>query len=108
MRQKRFVSEALIVVLLALLFLFLDYKISLGIILGFIFSMLNYRLIEYRYKNMDTYNIWSILGSLICILILGVPLLISFLLPNIFNYIGVMIGLLIIKTKLIIEAFVKK
>lgn len=108
MRQKRFVSEAIIVLVLALLLLFLDYKISLGVILGFIFSVLNYRLIEYRYMNMDAYNALSILGSLICILLLGIPLLISFLLPNIFSYIGVMIGLLVIKVKLIIEAFVKK
>ena len=67
----------------------------------------SYRLI-YRYKNIDTYNVLAILGSLICIALLGIPLLISFLLPNIFSYIGVVIGLLIIKVKLIIEAFIKK
>ena len=108
MRQKKFISEAIISLVLTLLFLFLDYKISLGIVLGFIFSILNYRLIEYRYQNLDSYNIWVVIGSLICILLLGIPLLISFLLSNIFSYIGVMIGLLIIKVKLIIEAFVKK
>lgn len=108
MSKKPFKIEFLIALLLSIVFILIDKRISLGILLGFLFSFLNYRLIEYRYKNIDTYNVLAILGSLICIALLGIPLLISFLLPNIFNYIGVVIGLLIIKVKLIIEAFIKK
>ena len=108
MSKKPFKIEFLIALLLSIVFILIDKRISLGILLGFLFSFLNYRLIEYRYKNIDTYNVLAILGSLICIALLGIPLLISFLLPNIFSYIGVVIGLLIIKVKLIIEAFIKK
>ena len=108
MGKKPLKVEFLIALLLSILFIFMDKKISLGILLGFLFSFLNYRLIEYRYTNLDTYNVLAVLGSLICITLLGIPLLISFLLPNVFNYVGVMIGLLIIKVKLIIEAFIQK
>lgn len=108
MSKKSFFSELLLSLLIALVFLLINYKISLGVLLGFTFSFLNYRLIEYRYNHLDTYNSWVVLGALFSTMVLAVPLMISFLLPNIFNYIGVMIGLLVIKVKLIIEAVVKK
>lgn len=108
MSKRGFFSELVLSLLIAAIFLLIDYKISLGVLLGFTFSFLNYRLIEYRYNRLEKYNSWVILGALFSTSLLAVPLVISFLLPSIFNYIGVVVGLLVIKVKLIIEAVIKK
>ena len=108
MNRKAFLNEFLIVLLITLVFMFINYKISFGIILGFIFSILNYRYIEYRYKNLDTYDFSFILKTFLSISLLLLPLLISFLFPDILSYVGVMIGLLVIKIGIIIEAIIKK
>lgn len=108
MSKRGFFSELVLSLLIAAILLLIDYKISLGVLLGFTFSFLNYRLIEYRYNHLEHYNSWVILGALFSTSLLAVPLVISFLLPNIFNYIGVVVGLLVIKVKLIIEAVIKK
>ena len=108
MNKKEFLLDLLIAVILGVIFLFIDSKISLGIIVGYLFSILNFKLIELRYNGLETYNILAVLGSIFSIAVLAIPLVISFLIPNIMSYIGVFIGLMILRTRLIIEAFVKK
>lgn len=108
MNKKKFIEDLLIAIVISLIFLFIDYKISIGVLVGYGFSYLNYKLIEYRYNHLESYNASFFLGTLVCILVLAIPLIISFLIPSVLNWIGVMIGLLIIRTRLIIEAFVKK
>lgn len=108
MNKKKFIEDFIIAIVLSIIFLFVDLKISVGIIIGYGFSYLNYKLIEYRYKDLNKYTPGFMIGSIICILVLALPLLASFIYPKLLSWIGVMIGLMIIRTRLIIEAFIKK
>lgn len=103
-----FIEDFCIALFLAVAFLFINFRISIGIIVGYAFSYLNYKTIEYRYNNLEVVNIFTYLGSLLSVGVLILPLVISFLIPTVLNWIGVVIGLLINKIRLIIGAFLNK
>lgn len=108
MNKKKFIEDFVIAIILSIIFLFVDYKISVGVIVGYMFAYLNYKLIEYRYKDLTRYTPGFMIGSILCILVLALPLLMSFIYPNLMSWIGVVMGLMIIRTRLILEAFIKK
>ena len=108
MNKKMFVEDFCGALILGLIFLFIDYKIAIGIVVGNIFSFLNYKTIEYRFNNLESVNIFTYLGTFLSIAVLILPLIVSFLIPNIMSWIGVTIGLLINKIRLYIGAFINK
>ena len=108
MNKRKYLENSLIVLILSIILLFLDYKISIGVVVGYLFSILNYKFIEYRYNNLETYSPLFFVGSFVSIMILAIPLVLSFIYPNFMSYIGVVIGLMILRTRLIIEAFISK
>lgn len=90
---------------ISLIFLFIDHRVSVGLLFGFLCSVLNYKLIEFRYSRMKKYSRWIYLGIFAGILILTLPLLFSFLFPDVMNWIGALAGLLAVKISLYIKAF---
>lgn len=105
---KKYFRYALLV-LLVLVFLFIDRKISLGILLGYIFYHLNQRLLVFRVDSLlkaNKVSFLTYLGSISGFILLIIPILISFIYPNIFNWIGVFIGLIYEKLYLYISSFV--
>lgn len=107
MNDRNFKVLKLIFMLICIILIFIDYKIGLGIMLGIIFSDINYRFIEYRYRNLNVYSFKQVIGILLSISILIVPVALSFIFPNIFNWIGVAIGLLLSKISIIILSLKK-
>ncbi len=108
MNRRDLIQDFFAVLILGLLFLFIDHRISIGILIGFGFSYLNYKLIEYRYNNLDKVNVLTYLGIFLSTFVLIVPLVISFLLPGCISWIGAVIGVLAIKAGIIIRAFLKR
>lgn len=108
MNKRKYIEDLLIAVIISIIFLFIDYKISIGVLVGYLFACLNFKLIEYRYNHLETYNVWFIIGTIIGIGILALPLLLSVLYPSFMSWIGVFIGLMIIRTRIIIEAILNK
>lgn len=103
-----FISSFVVALGLIIIFLFIDFKISIGILLGFGFSLLNFKVIEYRYTDIEKKKKYFILLKILSSFLLVLPLLISFLIPNYINFIGTAVGLLIIKLVIVTNAFIKK
>ena len=91
-----------------IIFLFFDFRVTLGVLLGYAFSLLHQRFLEYRMdavlKNREVTS-WTYFGNILSLLLLAVPLLIPFLLPQVFHWAGALIGLLYRKYYLYISAF---
>ena len=108
MNKKMFISSFVVALGLIIIFLFVDFKISIGILLGYGFSLLNYKTIEYRYTDIEKKKNYFILLKILSLSLLVIPLLISFLIPTYINFIGTAIGLIIIKLVIVADAFIKK
>ena len=101
---RLFQGKHLIIMIISALLLIMNYRFSLGLLLGCVSYYANYWFLEYKYNNLLSDSkiqmfIWSILG----IFILAFGLIISFLLPNIFSYWFVLIGIVLSKYMLIVE-----
>ena len=108
MNRRDLVLDFFVVVALGFVFLFIDHRISAGIVTGFIFALINYKLIERRYQNLDKVSISTYLGIFLSTFVLIIPLFISVLFPAYLNWIGVLIGLLTIKASIIVKAVLEK
>jgi len=106
--RKKFFEDFLVSLIIGIIFLFIDNKISIGILVGYGFSIINYKMIEYRYYHLEKVTIFTYIGIFLSIGVLVLPLMISFIFPGLFSWIGVAIGLFINRTRLIIEGFLKK
>ena len=105
---KKYIEE-LILGIIILLFVIVDYKIALGILIGFLFALINKKLLTYRINHLMESKKVSLLarfGGFISILLLSIPLLLSFLYPNILSWIGAFIGLLFDKLFLYLKTFI--
>lgn len=100
--------DLLIVTGTALVLLFIDYRYSTGILFGFLCSYVNYRMIEHRYRHLNEKSRLIFLRILLSTSVLYVPLLLSFLFPQYMNWLAALIGLLVIKGSIVIDAFVSK
>ena len=99
-----FQGKHLIIVALSALLLIVDYRFSLGLLLGCIAYYANYRLLEFKYNNVLSDNkIQMIIWSLFGIFVLAFGLIIAFLLPTVFNYWFVFIGIVLSKYMMIFE-----
>lgn len=97
--KTTFRYSLIIISIIAAVFLFLDFRVSLGMFLG----LLSF----YLYLNIMTFNMTSLLNGrkaskgilvlvhILDLLILILPLLLASLLPNLFNIFGVFTGLMI-------------
>lgn len=97
MKENRIALKRYAILLfIASILLPINYAYSLGFLLGSLSFILNYCFIHYRYSVMvNCSRSLIILFSLMGIMILAITLLISFILPNIFNYWFVFLALLL-------------
>lgn len=91
---KRYILHMMIAICL----LFFNYSYCFGFVFGCLAYFINYLIIEYKYNNLLNYgkgimNLFTLLG----IFILFLSLLISFIIPSIFNYWFVFIGIVLNK-----------
>ena len=98
---KSYKLAAIIVVVLALIMAFINIKLASGILLGFIFDYLyNILMSNSLTEILESANRNKFMITLKIIfnqLAIAIPLLLAFIFPGIFNFIGVFIGLVINK-----------
>ena len=99
--------EIPIIVVGAIALLF-DFRITLGLLLGFAFSLLHQRFLEYRTDRIlssASVGVLAYIGGVLSLLLLALPLLLSFFLPGVFHWGGVFVGLMNRKFVLYFESF---
>ena len=84
----------IVLTLLFIAFLPLDFRISAGMLIGLCCAMLDYLIIIRHYTRISHGEKPNPFLSIHGYLVLCLPLVISFLLPSIFHFAGVLIGLL--------------
>ena len=105
--QKRYMVFFIMIAIFAIY----DYRISLGIVLGYLFSLIHSKLIASRFNALfDNQRVKTTVyfGFLLDLIVLCIPIAIAMLLPKIFHFFGVFIGLMFEKYSLYFEAFRKK
>ncbi len=105
---KKYLREILFGIIFVLTLLF-DYRISLGLLLGVLFSYLQVKLITVRADGIlrrRKAGFLVFLSSILSVAAMAIPLLITFLLPDIFSWIGTFIGMIYGKMYLYISAFI--
>ena len=94
------------------IFVFVDIKITYGILLSALFSMINLLLLSASMKKVisnsqPAYGL-MIAGNMIRFTLLFVMMFIAYKLPNYFSMIGVAIGLTLFMIALLIDAIKKR
>ncbi len=111
-KTDKFTSEIKILVGMIVIALFVKWQIATGIVLGCIFASLYGKVLERRFStllsNRTDSKVDTIVGTIISFLLFATPILISFLLPQVFHFFGVFIGLIYRKYFIYLEAFRKK
>ena len=96
---------------LLLLTSLLNWRISLGLVLGYLFSQVNGKLTEMRIDaliaNGASPGGAQLLSFFLKPLVIALPLLLSFLLPDIFHWAGTFLGLMIPKIILITDTILR-
>ena len=89
---------------------FFNYRISLGIIIGALSSFVYFYILNMNFKINEDGNIskGGILGYVVRLIVLALPLLVSCLLPNVFNIFGAFAGIMLFRIIMIIIFFKTK
>ena len=101
--------RSMLILIIMGIVLLLDYRISLGILLGLLFTFFHQKFLEFRVDALiraSEVSVLTYLGPLLGIVLLSLPILLCFLLPQVFHWSGVLIGLLYSKMFMYIEAFI--
>jgi len=107
MEKKVLKLSITITLIMSILALFVNYKFTLGLLCGqifFIFYLLILSYVMNRRLQGRNDDIWTILLKIGRISLLGIPMLLAFLFPNIFDIFGAFIGVMMFKICTIIEA----
>ena len=96
---------------LSIIFIFIDTRVTAGILLGSIFSYIYLYLLHKSYDNLLNKDISKksmFFKVMLRMMVLVVPLLISCLLPQIFNIFGAFAGLILFKFVMYADSFIKR
>lgn len=98
-----------LIVIIAI-FAIIDWRIAVGIIIGYPFSLLHSWLLKIRFSNITTAKprVVVYLGTIVSMLIFACPMLISMLMPQFVHFFGVFIGLIYHKYFLYVQAIRNK
>lgn len=112
MSLKIYLLTSLIAFIISIVFAFIDLKIAFGIILATVFSLINLFLLSESMKKVissdqPSYG-FMMAGNVIRFTLLFVMMFIAYKLPNVFNMIGIAIGLTLFIVALVIDALMKK
>jgi len=107
MDKKVYKITSLLAISLGLISLFINYQFALGVILGYVFSMIYLFTLEKSYANLNSdyeINFFHYLLVIVRYILLALPMLIACLLPQVFNVFGAFVGLILFKVSLLIIA----
>ena len=112
MSLKIYLLTSLIAFIVSIVFAFIDLKIAFGILLSTVFSLINLFLLSESMKkviNSDqpSYGL-MMAGNIIRFTLLFAMIFVAYKLPNVFNMIGIAIGLTLFIVALVIDAIKKR
>lgn len=110
MKKNLFVICAIVSLLVSIVCYFIKWQIATGIILGTLFSLLYFFVLNLSFKmNADgTINRGSALLGILRLFIIAMPLFIAFMLPEVFNIFGAFAGVMIFRIIMMIAFFIEK
>ena len=110
MNKILYLISFIVSLLASLICLFIKWQISTGIILGTVFSLIYFFLLNKSYSIDENGNLnkGNPLGFFLRIIIIALPLLISCLLPNYFNIFGAFGGVMLFRIVMMITFFKKR
>lgn len=112
MQNKEIKYSTTIGLLTALVLVFFERSWALGVLLGCLCYALYFFLLSYSINDLTsarpTGGLLVSLGPVLRLFVLAIPLLVSFLVPEMINTFGVMIGLLLFKITAIIMSLIEK
>lgn len=100
-------KKKLVLIVIILVSAIIDWRISVGIIVGYPFSLLHSWLLKARFSSLTTHKAGLNKAGL-GLLVLAMPMLISMLLPQYVHFIGVFIGLIYEKYSLYVQSIRNK
>lgn len=112
MSLKIYLLTSLIAFIVSIVFAFIDLKIAFGILLSTVFSLINLFLLSESMKkviNSDqpSYGL-MMAGNIIRFTLLFAMIFVAYKLPDVFNMIGIAIGLTLFIVALVIDAIKKR
>lgn len=110
MNKKIYLYSGILSVIASVICAFFNWRISTGIIIGTICSFGYFYLLNENFKIGEDGNIskGGVLGYFLRIALIALPLLISCLLPNVFNIFGAFGGVMLFRIVMIIIFFNEK
>ncbi len=112
MKDKEIKVSILTTIVLAVIMYFIDFRLSTGIVLGNLFSLLHLYLLTISanrmFKGKRIYVIKVFLGSILRYMIIAFPLILALLWPLYLNVYAVAFGFVLYKIILVIFAITYK
>ena len=94
--MAKLTNKHYILLIITSLFILIDFRIATAMMMAYVFNILYQRLLVYKVdyiiKSSDV-NSFVYFSSILSLLILALPMLISLLFPNIFHWFGVLLAL---------------
>ena len=102
-------KSTLVLIVITVIAAIIDWRIALGILIGYLFSLLHSGFLKVRFGNLTSggVKLRVYLGLLVSFMIFACPMLIAMLLPQYVHFIGVFIGLMFPKYAMYVQVFKK-
>lgn len=110
MKKDLFIISAILGIIASAIGMIFKLNIGLGILLGTIFSLLYFYLLNVSYKTNEDGTLYrgSIVSYFLRLIVIAIPLLVSCLLPDIFNIFASFGGIMLFRIIMIISFFKQK
>lgn len=110
MNKQIYMFSSIFGLLISVICLFFNWKISTGIIIGILSSFIYFYLLNGSFKINEDGSIdkGGIVKYFIRIIVIALPLFLSYILPEYFNIFGAFAGVMIFRIVMIIFFFKKK
>ena len=110
MGKEVYIVSSIVGIVTSLICLFFDWKISTGIIIGLISSLIYFFILSKTFKLNDdgSINKGNALLFIVRIFVIALPLLIACLLPDVFNIFGAFGGVMLFRFVMMFYFFKKK
>lgn len=106
--QKQWIRSFILATILSLLSCLVDFRIGVGIMLGSVFSILNFIMVVFAFSKVMDYRSTSKLSVftsfLFRMIVLAIPLALGIFLPNLVNIYGAVAGILLNKIVMYIDS----
>lgn len=111
MPKKVIIYAGIAIVISAIIFYFINYTVSVGLVVGYLFSLVYLGILTLSIKLLGSEQPNGLLvglGAFLRMLVLALPLLLAGLFPQRMNIFGVFFGLIMFKFSLYLSVLINK